>query len=109
MASDTEIWNGKIPQALREIPALAIAQAQSLVYAELKRAYSKHRDIGSLHEGYVVTLEEFEEFWEQVKMKRSERDLLKIRAELVQVAAMAIRTIVDVVEPLLAEDPAGGF
>lgn len=50
----------------------------------------------SLHEGYAVLLEEVEEFWDLVKMKAENRPAGAARKELVQVAAMAIRTILEV-------------
>lgn len=65
---------------------------------EFLSAKSKHPGYqNSLHEGYGVLLEEVDEFWDQVKLKQSLRDPAKVREELVQVAAMAVRTLYDVV------------
>jgi hypothetical protein len=72
----------------------------SLVAAEIKCARSKHKPINSAHEGYAVILEEVEEFWEEVMKKRKDRSADKMRAELVQIAAMAQRTYEDVVAAL---------
>lgn len=63
---------------------------------ELESARIKHFPINSSHEGYSVILEELEEFWEEVRKKRSERSRDKMVAELVQIAAMAQRTAEDV-------------
>lgn len=63
---------------------------------ELVRARQAHPRLqSSLHEGYAVMLEEVEEAWDIVKMKASRRDHSKLRAELVQVAAMAARMAED--------------
>jgi hypothetical protein len=47
-----------------------------------------------------VILEELDEFWEEVRKKRSQRDPLRMLGELVQIAAMAQRCAEDVVEPM---------
>jgi hypothetical protein len=66
------------------------------VTEELERARDGHPPINSAHEGYSVILEELDEFWDEVKRKRSERDPEAMWSELVQVAAMAARTAEDV-------------
>lgn len=66
---------------------------------EVMRARKKHAPINSAHEGHSVILEEVEEFWDEVKLKREARDPEKMWNELVQVAAMAMRTAEDVVKP----------
>lgn len=59
---------------------------------ELARAREKHRTpIHSAHEGYAVLLEELDE----VKAEVFHGDRTKLRAELVQVAAMAQRMAED--------------
>lgn len=70
-----------------------------LQHEELERARSKHAPIHSAHEGYAVILEELQEFWDEGKKKRSERNQDQMVAELVQVAAMAQRTTEDVLAP----------
>lgn len=60
---------------------------------ELHRATTKFPAINSGHEGYAVILEELDEAWEEIKRKGADPAL--IRGELIQVAAMAIRTIKD--------------
>ena len=63
-----------------------------LVLEELDRATAKFGAFNSTHEGYAVILEELDELWDEVKANRTDRAC----AEAVQVAAMAIRFIVDV-------------
>ena len=65
------------------------------VLKELHKARDGHRRYNSVHEAYAVLLEEVDEFWDEVKKRRNLRDPNKMRAELVQVAAVAIRAIVD--------------
>jgi len=65
---------------------------------EVARAESLHAPINSAHEGYSVILEELDEFWEQVRLKRAERDPSTMRRELIQTAAMCVRTIRDVLD-----------
>jgi NTP pyrophosphatase (non-canonical NTP hydrolase) len=65
------------------------------VAEELKRARDGHEPIHSAHEGYAVILEELDEVKEEVWKKRKNRDLKKLRDELVQVAATAQRMCED--------------
>lgn len=65
------------------------------VARELKGANAAHPPMNSLHESYAVILEEVDELWEHVRKKTSERNPLLIRKELIQIAAMAVRTIID--------------
>lgn len=51
--------------------------------------------MNSLHEGYAVVLEELEEAWDEIKVNPKRRDGAKVRDELIQVAAMAVRTVTD--------------
>lgn len=62
------------------------------VLAELDRATALHGSFHSSHEGYAVMLEEFEELWNEIKAN----DPVKARKECVQVAAMAIRYLMDI-------------
>jgi hypothetical protein len=79
------------------------------VMYELVNARSKFPSFNSYHEGYAVLLEEVDELWDEVKKKQKPANYLelphemrmkfqndnKIRAEAIQVAAMALRIIVD--------------
>jgi glycyl-tRNA synthetase beta subunit len=50
----------------------------------------------SAHEGYAVLAEEVDELWEHVKVNQKRRDIVAMRKEAIQVAAMAIRFVLDV-------------
>lgn len=66
------------------------------VRRELLTAMKQNAPLNSSHEAYAVIREELDEFWDEVKKKRSERDPELMKKELIQVAAMAIRAIHDV-------------
>lgn len=86
-------------QAEREMVAhqdSANKQIVERVVEELADATSAHMQFVSAHEGYAVILEELDELWEQVKHKRSERDLEAMAREAIQVAAMAMTFVRDV-------------
>lgn len=59
------------------------------------RAMEIYAPLHSAHEAYAVILEELEEFWDQVRMHDNQRAPAAMRAELVQVAAMCLRTVMD--------------
>lgn len=61
------------------------------VLAEAKRAVKLHGEYNSLHEAFGVMLEEVDEFWDEVKLKRSKRSKRRIRAELKQIAACCLK------------------
>lgn len=65
------------------------------VEAEVGRARVKHAPINSLHEGYSVILEEVDELWDETRKKREARNPEDVRRELIQIAAMACRTALD--------------
>lgn len=70
--------------------------AMDEVCAELDKATNKFAPFNSAHEGYAVLLEEVDELWDEVKKNPKERSEEKMRAEAIQVAAMALRFILDV-------------
>lgn len=77
----------RVPGARDELDALL-----ERVSAEVRRASTLHGpNYASAHEAYGVLLEEVDEFREWVWMKRSERDRAAMAAELVQVAAVAVK------------------
>ena len=57
------------------------------------RAEALYPSFHSMHEAYAVLLEELDEFWEQVRQKPGDRDPDVIYKELIQIAAMALRTV----------------
>lgn len=63
-----------------------------LVVEELERARDAFpKPFNSMHEGYAVILEELDEAWAEIKGNNS----VLARAEMVQVAAMALRFLED--------------
>ncbi len=77
---------------IREQDMAALAE----VGEELKRARTKFQPFNSAHEGYSVILEEVEELWEIVRMKKQHRTRSQMREEAIQVAAMGIRFASDI-------------
>lgn len=64
------------------------------VQAEFYRARDKHTTpMRSVHEGYAILLEEVDELWAACKLQDVNKQHL--RAEAIQVAAMAVRFIFD--------------
>jgi len=66
------------------------------VARELMRARSLHSPQHGPHEGYAVILEELDELWDEVRKKQP--DLAAMREECIQIAAMAMRFVLDVCE-----------
>lgn len=62
------------------------------VVAELRLATIKHGPFPSDRHGHSVIEEEFDEFWEAIKFGTLEEQ----RAECIQIAAMAVRFLMDV-------------
>ena len=58
--------------------------------------YKSHSKWNSAHEGYAVILEELDELWDEVKKSRLSRSQERLHDEARQVAAMAIRFMLDV-------------
>lgn len=68
------------------------------VILELSAAMGANKPMNSLHEGYAVIAEELDELWDEVKTnphKNPERNA-HARKEAIQLAAMAIRIVMDV-------------
>ena len=64
----------------------------SIVKGELAAATRKFGGFASMHEGYAIVLEELEEAWDEIKSNNPER----AKTEMRQVAAMALRFLVDI-------------
>lgn len=62
---------------------------------EVYRAINKHTPMNSHHEGYAVLLEEVDELWDEVKKQTANRDESNLQTEAIQIAAMAIRFVLD--------------
>lgn len=67
------------------------------VLDELACATAKFAPMHSAHEGYAVILEELDELKAEVFKSPMHRDPDRIRDEAIQVAAMAIRFLADIV------------
>lgn len=66
------------------------------VMDEYNLAVSNYGSFKSAHEGYAILLEEMDELKAEVWKKPSVRSKDKMREEAKQVAAMAIRFIIDI-------------
>jgi hypothetical protein len=77
-------------------------KAVQLVLDELARATRKFGVFHSAHEGYAVIAEELDELWDEVKKNKGGVDYsapvarCRMAREAIQVAAMALRFLVDV-------------
>jgi hypothetical protein len=67
------------------------ADAFKAVCEELRAATTKFGAFHNSHEGYAVLKEEVDELWDEIKANRNNG----AREEAVQVAAMAIRFLID--------------
>ena len=69
-----------------------VEKAITAIAAEHCRATMIHEGrFASAHEGYAVLLEEVDELWDLVKMKKKSRPSGEMLKEAIQVAAMALR------------------
>ena len=60
---------------------------------ELDRATRQYGEFTTYHHGYAVILEELDELWDEIKHKQPDPDVL--HREAIQVAAMALRFVMD--------------
>lgn len=70
----------------------AIDRVVHQVVSEVQRARSLHPKFNSAHEAYAVILEELDEVWDEIKANNTS----KAKVEMVQVAAMAFRFLLDI-------------
>jgi NTP pyrophosphatase (non-canonical NTP hydrolase) len=70
-----------------------LEEVVQIVIEEYSRAASKFAPMHSAHEGYAVLKEEVDELWDAIKRN----DSANMQEEAIQVAAMSIRFLVDVV------------
>lgn len=74
-------------------PDLRLKDILRDIEREIERASIEHAPYSSAHEAYGVLAEEFREFESEVFKKAAERSKDRMRAELVQVACVAVRAI----------------
>jgi len=67
------------------------------IVREFNKATKKFGAFNTHHEGYAVILEELDELWDEVKKKSRLRDYDCLEREAVQVGAMALRFLVDLI------------
>jgi hypothetical protein len=72
--------------------AISERDAIIMVQSELLCARNRFPAFNSAHEGYAVILEELDEAWDEIKRN----DVEAATREMVQVAAMALRFLLDV-------------
>lgn len=73
----------------------AITQFLDDVAHEYVRAMGRYPPLHSAHEAYAVILEELQEFWDWVRQQDARRNPMAMRQELMQVAAMCLRAVMD--------------
>ena len=71
--------------------------AIELILEEYRSAVARYPKFHSAHEGYAILLEEMDELWDEVRRSPSRYNPAAVRAEAIQVAAMALRFITDCV------------
>lgn len=71
------------------------AEILNMVEQELLDAQIHYHEMQSYHEGYAILKEEVDELWDEIKKRPKVRDDNEIRHEAIQVAAMAVRFLLD--------------
>ena len=74
---------------------VARAVAMLDVAEELRTASNKFKPFASPHEGFAIIKEEVDELWEEIRKKSEYRNKDLMRSEAKQIAAMAIRFMID--------------
>lgn len=84
------------------VPDYATPRAFADFAGEFHRARTLFPPMHSAHEGLAVLWEEFEELKTEVFASPRNRNYPAMRAEAIQVAARALRMVVDVIDPAIA-------
>lgn len=73
-------------------PTNSLDKILKKIIRELEAASERFPNFNSQHEGYAILKEEVDEMWEEIKLNNRKH----ARQECIQVAAMAIRFLMDV-------------
>lgn len=65
------------------------------VLSELEDTQLQHPTMRSMHQAYAVLLEEVDEVWTEIKKKPDQRHYIRVRQEAAQIAATALRIMID--------------
>lgn len=79
-----------------QFPDNEIEYAAQDAIKEVEQATANWPAFNSAHEGFGVLKEEVDELWDHVKTNQKKRDLVAMKKEAIQVAAMALRFAVEV-------------
>lgn len=74
---------------------MKLNEAVGLAVNELTKAQERYSKFNSAHEGYAVILEEVDELWSEIKKNPYYRNMDAMAKEATQVAAMALRFLMD--------------
>lgn len=85
-----------------------VALLAAAVIDELMRARDVHAPMFSAHEGYAIIKEEFDELWDEVKKRSEHRVPAAMTREAVQLAAMAMRFVLDLYPGQIEVEIEGG-
>jgi NTP pyrophosphatase (non-canonical NTP hydrolase) len=77
---------------------MRVFDAYNDILKEYTDASCSHPPFHSAHEGFAVLKEEVDELWDEVKKNPKTRDPEALKKEAIQIAAMALRFLVDVVK-----------
>lgn len=92
------LWKERAPKS---VPVIVRDDHHKEIAAELVAEVERAQAwpaMNSAHEGFAVLREEVDELWRHVMTNQKRRDLPAMRAEAIQIGAMAIRFVEDVVD-----------
>jgi len=84
-----------IPDARYNKALLEVVDELMMLKSKVDDPNHPFADLHSPHHGYALLLEEMDELWEEIRKKNQFRDLEAMREEAMQIAALAIRFMVD--------------
>lgn len=87
-----------------EVRSPELLETLRAVSDEVQRAQSIYGAFTSGHEGYAVLLEEMDELKDEVWKSPKKRNYPAMRKEAIQVAAMAIRLVMEIADPQVVDE-----